>query len=172
MKKKFLTKHKIAALAVVGVLSVGGVALATGESTDPLISLSYLEETVVPALEHEAISQAETAAAQAEYNLKVEMAQLKEDISGGQTNGASEFIVVTLYQGQSITLPQGSQGVLRTGTASFQDGNLVNLSVGTSATAGAGMMMNHLYLATGSATIVATEATVKIMVSGEYEIKS
>lgn len=172
MKNKKITS----ALLVTGLsLGLGGIALATsGGAGDPLVSLSYLDEVFTPTIEMEAMDQAEMAVARAEYNINQEIAGLKSDLGNSSVSGASEFLVVTLAKGETITLASGAQAVLRIGTASVTSPAspaLLNLSQGTSLLHGGNLDINQLYLATDSNRVLtATEDVVKIMVSGGFTV--
>lgn len=175
--KKLSFQNKILPLGLVTVmsLSLAGYALATsGGAGDPLISLSYLEETVTPTLEKNAIDQAEIAVADAEKKINAEISALKEELSGGHTSGASAFLIITLSQGEKITLGSGAQGVLRVGRATVSGSNspaLLNLSKGDTLSNGESLVINQLYLAESNGCVItAQESTVKIMVSGSYTV--
>ena len=60
MKKMGTWKIRLAAFCLAGTcLAAGAVALAAGEQSDPLVTLSYLEQTALPGV----VSQVETKAA-------------------------------------------------------------------------------------------------------------
>lgn len=174
-KKSTSTLLRLALLAVVS-LGVGSVALATGgTSTDPLITLSYLQETVLPALTAEGKTQGEVAVAAAEAKLDSAIAELKADLqSTGVGNSSAGFSLLTLSQGQSIKLDLGTQLVLRIGSATVTATStpaLVNLTQGTSILSGTSLTVNQLYLSTiTDRSITATADTVKLMISGGYEL--
>ncbi|MFI3254793.1 MAG: hypothetical protein R3Y63_10720 [Eubacteriales bacterium] len=173
MSKKSFFQHKIVGVVLGSTLALGlgSFALATGgSSSDPLVTLSYLQQTILPSLSKESKAQAELAAAEAEANIDKAIASLRTELeSSSQSN---QFLLVSLSEGEEIILDVGTQVVLRIGTATVTAAStpaLVNLTQGTSIATGTSLATNHLYLATISdRTLTATANTVMLMISGGY----
>ena len=179
--KNKLTPVRLSAAALAGVCLLAGVALAAGEGTkeDPLITLSYLEQTATPAILEQVDERVATyeeqlvdkldAAIQA-YATKMEQAISQYE---SKQNNAT-YAVVTLSKGQQLKLDVGCEVMLRIGTAqcvSPSAPGLINISTGQNLNNGEALQVNHLYMATISDRAVkATANTVKVLVRGGYTI--
>lgn len=167
---------RLGALALTAALLGTGAALASGGGqTDPLVTLSYLEQTAIPQI----VSQVEekTAAKQKElaqsFSDQIE-AYKREGSSGGPAGGSASYTLLTLSRGQVLRPEVGCELLLRVGTASVQAGGspaLIDLSSGGTIENGASLTKNHLYMSTiEGRTVTATADTVKILVRGGYSI--
>jgi hypothetical protein len=158
MKNKKLIMILSVALALVLIAGVSAYAATNyGSSSDPLITLSYLNDTFTPSIVSKFQTQIDTALA-------------------GQTGGATAttYKVVTLSKGQKLTGSVGCEIMLRVGSASAQGSDtpcLVDTTGGTSLSSGSALTANHLYMVTiANNGITATAATVKVLVRGSYTI--
>lgn len=167
---------RLGALAFTAALLGTGAALASGGGqTDPLVTLSYLEQTAIPQI----VSQVEekTAAKQKElaqsFSDQIE-AYKREGGSGGPADGSASYTLLTLSRGQVLRPEVGCELLLRVGTASVQAGGspaLIDLSSGGTIENGASLTKNHLYMSTiEGRTVTASADTVKILVRGGYSI--
>ena len=172
MKQKNTWKIRLGAFALT-VLCLGtGVALAAGAGSedDPLITLSYLNETVLPKLLQD--TEANAALRQTELTEQFNQAVAQ----GGGGSSSASYTVVTLNSGQRMTLDVGSEVMLRVGSASAGaavNPALVDITTGGNLNSGEGLVQNHLYLATMTDHyITAGGSTVKVLVRGGYTIGS
>ena len=173
--------------AVTGVLAalllLGGAALADGAGTqsDPLVTVSYLNQTVIPAILTQIDGKAETYRQQ----LVDELEQTVQDYSermeaalAGQTGqsagGSSTYAVVTLTKGQVMKLDVGCEVMLRIGTAQCltpSSPGLIDVTTGQAVNNGADLTVNHLCMATISGrSVKATANTVKVLARGGYTV--
>ena len=177
-KKKLSVRAGIAALVVL-CLSVVVVAAGEGNKNDPLITLSYLTETVIPGILEQITGK--TADSQEElvgkldqsiqaYSTKMEELVGEEE---GQQSAAS-YTVVTLTKDQQLKMDIGCEVMLRIGTAqcvSPSNPGLINTTTGTTLNNEGALEVNHLYMATiTERAIKATAATTKVLVRGSYTI--
>ena len=158
MKNKKLTLILSIALAVVVIAGVSVYAASNyGTSSDPLITLSYLNDTLTPQLMEDFQAELDKAAA-----------------GQGSGGSADSYKVVTLSQGQTITGSVGCEFLLRIGSAAVKAADtpgLVDISSGGSIDNGAALTTNHLYMVTIEGHgISATASTVKVLVRGSYTI--
>lgn len=186
-----MTKNKkllIALCVLLGVLLVAGVtAVATtnyGSANDPLITLSYINQTVRPALK----SDIDTAAASAKADLSARFdsqitnfssaMDAKIAASGGASSGSGEtFAVVTLTNRQVIRCQPGTEILVRTGNATAYGGSSPRLVDSTSGSelsaAGAALKNNHMYIVPASGNgLRAASSSVTLLVRGEYTVHS
>ena len=163
-------KIRVGAFCLTAVCLGTGVALAAGagSESDPLVTLSYLNETVLPKL----VSDAETKAAARQAELAAQFNQNAGQGSGSGTNAS--YTVVTLSAGQRMNLDLGCEVMLRVGSAAAGaavNPALVDITSGGNLNSGEGLVQNHLYLATMTAHyITAGSGTVKVLVRGGYQL--
>ena len=169
--KKWMIRLGAGALAA-GCL-VMGAALAAGDQEDPLVTLSYLNQTAIPQI----VEQVEERTAQRQEELEESFrTQLNQYQQGGQGGGSASagYTLVTLAQGQGMRLEVGCEVLLRVGSASVQADSspaLIDLSTGGTVNSGASLEKNHLYMSTiEGRTLSADAATVKVLVRGGYTV--
>lgn len=138
-----LTMLLVSALATVTV-----AAAEAGSAGDPLVTLSYLNETFLPKI----------------------LSQVQQKTSGG---GGSVFEAVSIPKGQALTLGVGAEVMLRAGTAVCAAGSapgLIDETSGGSLNNGGALVQNHLYMATVEGRSVKASADARVMVRGSYSV--
>ena len=159
MKKNRWVPRLLVLLVLCGVLNVNlSAAAEAGSSDDPLVTLSYLNETYMDTI-MERVDQ--------------KIAQRNAQLSGG-TSAASVFTVVTLSSGQVLTGDIGCEVMLRVGTAtcvSPSSPGLIDETAASTLNNGGALVQNHLYMMTIEGRGVrATADTTKLLVRGSYTI--
>ena len=144
MKKNRWVLRLLALLALCGVLNVTALAVEAGSSGDPLVTLSYLNDTFLG-----------TIMTQVDQKIAARNSQIAQQM-GGQgsvgTTASSSFVVVTLCVASSTP-------------------GLVDESAATTLNNGGALVQNHLYLMTiENRGVKATAATTKLLVRGSYTI--
>ena len=137
-----------AALTVFAAMAGGGA----GSQTDPLVTLSYLNETF---------------AAQIMDKVDDLLAQRNASLDKEAPDGGS-YIVVTLAAGQVLAGEAGCEVLLRSGSAQC-DASLVDTTSGSNLSAGAALTVNHLYLMPESRSIATTDGAV-LLARGAYTV--
>ena len=169
MKKRNSWKIRAGAFCLTAVCLGTGAALAAeaGGEGDPLVTLSYLNETVLPKL----VQDTEDRADQRQAELT---AQFSQAVQGGGGGSGASYTVVTLNAGQRMDLDLGAEVLLRVGNAAAgaaENPALVDVTTGGSLNSGEGLVQNHLYMMTIEGRGVrATAATTKLLVRGGYQI--
>ena len=154
------------------LLCLSGAALAAGgDAEDPLVSLSYLNETVIPKI----LAQVEEYTAQHRQELEESFQQaLEERPGGGDEVSKAQFQLLTLTQGEQLRLDLGCEVMLRIGSAAVTADSapaLVDSTDGSTLGSGASLTTNHLYLTTIEGRILTAQAgTVKLLVRGACEV--
>ncbi len=173
-----MSKGKKAAIAIAVLLAVAVVSGLTtlavtsyGSQSDPLVTMSYLNETLTPAIRDEITKAVDEKAAE----LTNKFNELASQGGAPGSGEASGFVVVTLTEGQTLTCGVGAELMLRIGSAVAagpDSPRLVDETDGASVTGeGTALTVNHLYMVTIAGNgIKATAGTTKILVSGEYTI--
>lgn len=181
-----LTRLFTLLLASLTLLSISVAAAGTaGSSSDPLVTLSYLNEKFLPELmtrvDEKLAARTDTASKELRAQVDADIKQLEEKY-GSQTSNegasagtADSFVVVTMTNGQVLYGAIGCEVMLRVGTASVvspSSPGLIDSTGGTTMDNGAGLTKNHLYMMTISDRgVKATAATTKVLVRGTYEVK-
>ena len=163
MKNKWALR--LAALMLISCLAMTGVSLAVepGSASDPLVTLSYLNETFLGQI-----------MTQVDQKIAARNAQLGISAGSG-ASAASNFTVVTLTSGQVLTGDIGCEVMLRVGTAvcvSPSSPGLIDETAATALNNGSALVQNHLYMMTIEGRGVrATAGTTKLLVRGPYTIQ-
>ena len=175
-----LTRLYTLLLASLTILSISVAAAGTaGSSSDPLVTLSYLNEKFLP--DDKLAARSDTASIELRAQVDADIKRLEEKYGsqtsneGASTGTADSFVVVTMTNGQVLYGAIGCEVMLRVGTASVvspSSPGLIDSTGGTTLDNGAGLTKNHLYMMTISDRgVKATAATTKLLVRGTYEVK-
>lgn len=166
-------KRKIALILTAVLLGLAvclpAAAAGAGTADDPLVTLSYLNETFLAAVQKridEAVS-SRNASLTAYIDGKL-------GSGGGSAGTASSFAVVTIPAGKTLVGDIGCEVMLRVGSAvcvsPSSPGLIDETSAGTLNNSGA-LAQNHLYMMTiENRGVKATAATTKLLVRGTYTI--
>ena len=155
-----------------------GAALATGgDQNDPLVTLSYLEQTALPGVVEQVEIKSTARQAELEKALADQIAKYKQEIAalaGSGSAGSASYTLVTLTSGQTMSLDVGCEVMLRVGTAKVNSNTnpaLIDIASGQAVNSGTSLAKNHLYMATiPDRTLTPTAATVKLLVRGGYSV--
>ena len=151
-------------------LGAGVVLAAGGDENDPLVTLSYLEQTAISQVVEEVEEHA--AVRQREESFDSLIAQYRQESAGGGTSAS--YTLVTMTSGQTMSLEVGCEVLLRIGCATVNANTspaLIDLSTGGTVESGTSLTRNHLYMATiADRTLTATAGDVKLLVRGGYAI--
>lgn len=168
MKKNRWVLRMLALLALSGILMTTALAAEAGSAGDPLVTLSYLNDTFLDTI----MQRVDQKIAERTGQTAVMPSVPSAPAAGGST--AASFTVVTLSSGQVLTGDIGCEVLLRIGTASCvstgEPGLVDETTAGTLSNGGA-LAENHLYMMTIEGRgVQATAPTTKLMVRGEYTV--
>jgi hypothetical protein len=164
-----MKKWKIAAAAVcVCLLFTAAYAAGAGSANDPLVTLSYLNNTFS--------QKVQTMVNDTVDARKAEMEQALAKVLGQGGNGSGNvFTVVTLSKGQTLVGDVGCEVMLRIGTAvcgTSDSVGLIDTTSGSNLGSGGALATNHLYMVTISTrSVTATSNTVKVLARGPYTVR-
>lgn len=175
---KHLKRRAIPALLALTLLLGTGAAMASGGSkTDPLVTLSYLEDTVIPEILDLLYDETRVANKELKNDLADQIKEYEkemESLVSGTVTGSETYTLVTLTGGQTLALDVGCELMLRVGTATVKAATnpaLIDVTTGDSINGGASLVKNHLYMATiPDRTLTPTADTVKLLVRGGYTV--
>ena len=161
---------KVSVLALFFALTVlaGVVFAAGGDSSDPLISLSYLQGTFRDKVDRSVDSKLDTSDkasyAQAESALRAAISAAEANVGG---NVADTFTERRLKQGDILSGATGLQVIVLAGnvTAQFSSGAVVDVTAGSEIQSGAALTANHRYL-------VAEDTSAQFTVVGKTAVMS
>lgn len=172
MKKHSWKQIKLAALTLTVFWLCAGAALAAGggSQSDPLVTLSYLTQTVQPDI----LRQVEERANTRQADLMTQFEHRLDQLQGG-TGGSATYTLVTLSSGDRLELEVGCELMLRVGSAAVNSATepaLIDMTTGGTLANAGSLVQNHLYMATiPDRTVTASAGTVKLLVRGGYSIR-
>ena len=164
MKKNrwFLRMTALLALSALLNATVTMAAGTAGSSQDPLVTLSYLNETFMNSVLQ---------------RVDQKIAARNNQLMGGPAgdgSAAAAFTVVTLSNGQTLSGGVGCEVMLRVGTAvcvSPSTPGLIDETTAGTLNNGGALAQNHLYMMTiQDRGVRATAATTKLLVRGSYAV--
>ena len=167
-KKNRWLLRAVVLLALSGILSTTvSLAAEAGSEGDPLVTLSYLNDTFL-----------DTILAKVDQKIAARNSQIAQQLGGQTASGtsgtAAAFTVVTLSKGQVLTGDIGCEVMLRVGTTacvSPSSPGLIDESAAVTLNNGGALIQNHLYMMTIEGRgVKATAATTKLLVRGTYTI--
>ncbi|MDD6189680.1 MAG: S-layer homology domain-containing protein [Clostridiales bacterium] len=146
-------KRFIAMILIFAVIACGGYAFAAGGgATDPLISLSYLIETVKNSIVSKAEAETEKQAGEV-IDGYIQRLENSADFQSIDMSHAPQFIDIALEESMSLELgrfacfmPTQGKLVLRVG-----EGDVIDISTGNTVPDGTLMTLNHKYFAAENA---------------------
>lgn len=167
---------RLGALALSAVLLGTVAALATGgDQSDPLVTLSYLNQTAIPQIvkqveESAAVKQAELTRT---FTEQINQYRQQGGQTGGISGGSASYTLVSMSSGQVMSLGVGCEALLRIGTVTVRADStpaLIDLTTGGTINTGASLTRNHLYLCTIPDRSLTASSDVKLLVRGTYSI--
>ena len=160
MKKDRWLLRAFVLLALSAGLMTTALAAEAGSSGDPLVTLSYLNDTFFNNIMQRVDQKIAERTGQA--------------LPGGTSSSAASFVVVTLNEGQTLTGGIGCEVMLRVGSAvcvSPSDPGLIDETTAATLANGGALVQNHLYMMTIEGRGVrATAAVTKVLARGSYTV--
>jgi len=166
------------------LLTATVLAAGAGSQEDPLVTLSYLNDTflgqILAKVDEKLLVRDEALAQKLNEQVAADKRELEEKYGAAAGTGepaatVDSFTVVTMSSGQTLYGAIGCEVMLRVGTASCVSPSSPGLIDETDASIlehGAALVKNHLYMMTISERgVKATAATTKVLVRGTYEVK-
>lgn len=150
--------RSLAVFCIVAVLFGGiGAYAATnyGTESDPLITLSYLNEVLKPQMEQTYTQQTKDSLTELESRLE------------GEENGA--YTPVELKANQTMTCKAGCEFLVRSGEA-YVTASFLNVTEGKELAANDWLMKHHLYMAVSDSGAVRANSDLYLMVRGDYTV--
>lgn len=159
MKPSKWTSRLACIILVAG--TIAGVALAAGtqgSQSDPLVTLSYLNEVALPDL-----------LKQVDEKLDARESELAQKLQSAAGGDQAAFAALELAAGKTVTLSAGAQLLFRSG-ASASTAALADTTAGTTLSGTGALTINHLYLATGDGQSVTASVASTVLIQGSYTL--
>lgn len=168
---------RLGALALSAVLLGTVAALAAGgDQSDPLVTLSYLNQTAIPQIVKQVEEKTVEKQKELEQTFTNQINQYKQQggQSGGTVSGGSaSYTLVSMSNGQVMSLGVGCEILPRIGAVTVKANTapaLIDLSGGGTVNGGTSLTKNHLYMATIADRTLTASGDVKLLVRGSYSI--
>lgn len=164
LRKNLFVKVLAAAAILTLILGLSAVVYGANTSSDPLVTLSYLNGTYKSGL----LAEVNTAVAAKQKQLSAEFSEQASGLSAGASSSktevaANDYETVTLTSGQSVSLLAGGEVLFLSGSATVDTAALTDATAGNAVAAGGALTANHLYVASGDCAIQAS-GNVKFLV--------
>ena len=162
MKKDRWLLRSVVLLALSAAMMTGvSLAAEAGSSQDPLVTLSYLNDTFFNSI----MQRVDQKIAQ----------QTGQAVPGGTaSSSAASFAVVTLNEGQTLTGGVGCEVMLRVGSAvcvAPSDPGLIDETTAATLANGGALVQNHLYMMTiDGRGVRATGGVTKVLARGSHTV--
>lgn len=162
------TKKKLYAAGIIFILIFASltaniVMAEPGGDDDPIISLSYIQNTVIPELK--AYVDAKIASITSNTGNQ----------NSGSTAEAPSFKVVEITQGQKLIADAGTELILRMGKATIiatEKGGIADVTAGFDLANNSNMPSNHhLIVPVGDGRGLVAQDDIIVMVKGGYSVK-
>lgn len=176
-------KLLITVAVVLAVLLVSGVSIyaATnyGSESDPLITLSYLNDKFKPEVLDEMENAIDETASQMKSDLDAQLSQTEDSIQQAESaavvhSTTDVFTLVTLSSGQKLSCSAGTEMMLRSGGANgygTADVQLSDSTDGTEISDGSALKENHMYMVQEDGNgITASPDGAEVLVRGKYTV--
>lgn len=175
MDKRWTIRLGAVALSAVLLGTIAALA-AGGDQTDPLVTLSYLNQTALPQIVKQVEEQTASRQKELEEKLTALIAQVQAQTGTGAgtgSGGSASFAVVSMSKGQVMSLGVGCEILPRIGTVTVKANTspaLIDTSTGGTVGSGTALTSNHLYMATIADRTLTASGDVKLLVRGSYSI--
>lgn len=172
MMKNKLRLFACVLLAAMALTAFAALSGGAGSQGDPLVTLSYLNETFTK----EILDKVDKAARERDAAVLEEadrlIVQAERELRGSGSEASPAYAAVTLSPGQTLSGSAGCELILRSGeaicTARGYPG-LVDTTTGGALGGGEALAENHLYLMTDKRGVSASSEAV-LLVCGSYSI--
>ena len=145
---------------------------AAGDQTDPLVTLSYLNQTAIPQIVKQVEEKTSSKQRELQQQLAAQISQYLQQ-GGGASGGSASYTLVSMTSGQTMSLGVGCELLPRIGTVTVKANTapaLIDLTTGGTVDSGAALTRNHLYMATIADRTLTAVGDVKLLVRGSYSI--
>lgn len=152
-RNRWTTRLACGFLVTAATLGAALAAGTQGSQSDPLVTLSYLNEKVTPDI-----------LKQVDEHIEKQVSELEKLVREGETKAV--FVPVEAESGKVLTLTPGTQLVLRSGKA--EGDGLLDSTAGEMATGP--LTANHLYIAMGESQKITLTEKAALLILGEYTL--
>ena len=161
-KKHMIPKLIACALAVALIVSLTVIAVGTGSTagttSDPLVTLSYVNETFKAELLQQMQQQMNTSQMEFSQSITAMLQSISNQYSGYAPESGVEtsYIGVTVPKGETLKLEAGQQFLVLSGAGKVSLNMMVDTTAGKSLASGNALSENHFYTVPAESAITAT----------------
>ena len=156
--RKLICKLGALALALTALVGAAAYAAGAGTSSDPLVTVSYLENTFTPSVTASVNAQISAARTSLDDALAARVRSFEANLAQApaQTGAqAGDYVSLTLAAGQTLDVTPGAELLFLSGKATAAAA-LTDTTAGASVASGGALSAYHLYIATGTGTVTAS----------------
>lgn len=187
--------------AVLLLAGIGAVAAEYGSQSDPLVTLSYIQQVLLPQSKEnvdetvaDALEDFEDTVADGNSNLQKYIDKKLRSFAAGEVDealidaiaaavveqsgqvsgGELSWAVVQIPAGSTVDCTVGVQAILRSGAAVCVAGGssgLIDLSNGEILVGGSALLENHLYAVSAAERSIYTAQGCTLLIAGSYTIR-
>lgn len=160
-KKHLIPKLIACCVAVVLIASLAILAAGTGSSagttSDPLVTMSYVNETFRAELLQQLQQEMNTSQAEYSQSITAMLQSISNRYSGyaPETSVQSDYVSIAVPAGETLELAPGQQFLVLSGTGKVSLNMMVDTTSGQSLSSGHALAENHFYTVPGEAAITA-----------------
>lgn len=160
------------------------IAAEYGSKEDPLVSLSYIQEVLMP----QTLENVDTIVSQRteeyikdldskmlefqdEFDMVVSNDQFVDKVATKISESANTAQLVTMSSGQVFELALGTEILVREGVLALNSNGFINTTAGTAVNSSDSTIVNNLYLTVENSQTVTASAQSKVIIIGAYTIK-
>ena len=162
-RKKSWSAAGVIVAAACSVMLLVGVAFGDNiTSTDPLISLSYLENVFKTQL----LGEVQETIDDELGSIRTEMTRKINGIrnnTAGQSGASTTHNTQNISKNSAYSVSSGAEFLLISGSATVEESGLTDITTGEAVPAGSALVENHLYVAAGK-VILKSEESAKILI--------
>ena len=161
-KKHLIPKLIAIVMAVVLIASLAVLAAGTGSSagttSDPLVTMSYVNETFRAELLQQLQQEMNTSQAEFSQSISAMLQSISNQYSGyaPEMSAQSPYVSITVPEGETLELAAGQQFLVLSGAGKVSLNMMVDTTAGVSLASGNALSENHFYTVPAESAITAT----------------
>ena len=150
-KKHLIPKLIAIVMAVVLIASLAVLAAGTGSSagttSDPLVTMSYVNETFRAELLQQLQQEMNTSQAEFSQSISAMLQSISNQYSGyaPEMSVQSPYVSITVPEGETLELAAGQQFLVLSGAGKVSLNMMVDTTAGMSLASGNALSENHFY---------------------------
>jgi hypothetical protein len=175
MLKKFVLSAMTVILMAATLFNVAALAEGEGTQSDPLVTLSYINNVFTKYVMNIFTQELDTRVAELEEDINEKVAAIEAAYGKtGEIAERSTYKVENLSDGQTIVCQRGTEIMLRLGKAYViapASPGLIDTSTASILENGKYLVANHMYMVTINDRAIKASGNTYVVIRGDYVIK-